>query len=422
MSVQLVGAGMTDNFYCAFEEKFRGSRDLVKSRLRVYLPFITPLLDEGVGGGAIDLGCGRGEWLELMREIDLGAYGVDLDRNMVNLCLALGLNASNKDAITFLSELPGESQLVVSAFQLVEHLDFNSTQVLVAEALRVLKPGGLLILETPNPENIAVATHNFYLDPTHIRPIPPHLLAFIPEFSGFSRVKTIRLQESEGISLKMSLTLCDVLEGASQDYAVLAQKGGTAPNPIQFDSSFDAEYGIDSATLASHYHLQQQRKFQQTESQVQQIEAIAQRAEAQAQRAEAQAQRAEDALLSLYNSRSWRITASLRWCGKAMRDYGVFKIIKAIYRCGPSFLQRLTMRTLTLIDNNPRCKKCIVRLAQKCGMHNFIELVRGMKWKILNKYTGHPPNDCTLTSQILLSRNAQQIYLNIKETIRGVRR
>ena len=126
--------------------------------------------------------------------------------------------------LLYLSALPDESQAVVSAFHVVEHITFDQLGTLVAEALRVLKPGGLLIMETPNPENIVVATRNFYLDPTHQRPIPSMLLAFVAEYAGFSRVKTLRLQESKELVNKGDVSLQDVFAGASPDYAVVAQK------------------------------------------------------------------------------------------------------------------------------------------------------------------------------------------------------
>ncbi|MGE9641913.1 class I SAM-dependent methyltransferase, partial [Escherichia coli] len=78
---------------------------------------------------------------------------------------------------------------------MVEHIGFANVQLLIEESFRVLKPGGLLILETPNPENIVVASSSFYLDPTHTQPIPNQLLAFLTEYTGFNRTKILRLQE-----------------------------------------------------------------------------------------------------------------------------------------------------------------------------------------------------------------------------------
>ena len=88
-----------------------------------------------------------------------------------------------------------DSLTVVSAFHVVEHIPFETLRQLVDEAYRVLKPGGLLILETPNSENLVVGTSSFYLDPTHQRPLPAQLLTFVVEYAGFERVKTLYLQE-----------------------------------------------------------------------------------------------------------------------------------------------------------------------------------------------------------------------------------
>ena len=213
-----------NNFYRSFEDRHRGSRELIKSRLNVYKQFIEPLLAIESNPCAIDLGCGRGEWLEVLGEIGINALGVDLDKGMRAACTEKGLSVVHGEAIEYLSALANESQLVVSAFHVVEHIPFEDLQRLTKEVHRVLRPGGLLIMETPNPENIFVATCNFYLDPTHIKPIPPDLLVFIAEYYGFSRAKIIRLQESKTVLQSQALTLNDVLGGASPDYAVVAQK------------------------------------------------------------------------------------------------------------------------------------------------------------------------------------------------------
>ncbi|EGR2520268.1 class I SAM-dependent methyltransferase, partial [Vibrio cholerae] len=184
---------MSEKFYRAFEDKYRGSRELIKERLEVYLSFVKPLLESHQDAKAVDLGCGRGEWLELLTQQGVDVTGIDLDKGMLEACHALGLPVIEGDALKYLADLPNESQSIISSFHMVEHISFEQLGTLVSEALRVLKPGGLLIMETPNPENILVSTRNFYLDPTHVRPIPPLLLSFVTEFSGFGRVKVLRL-------------------------------------------------------------------------------------------------------------------------------------------------------------------------------------------------------------------------------------
>ena len=184
----------TKDFYRAFEDKFRGPRELIKSRLEVYLPFVMPLKEIYDKCNVFYIGCGRGEWLEFMTENGFNATGVDIDDGMLAACKELGLNAINKDALLALKESPDESQVVVSGFHIAEHLPFDPLLRIIKEAKRVLKPGGLLILETPNPANIYVSSNSFYIDPTHNRPIPSELLSFLPEFYGFTRIKVLGLQ------------------------------------------------------------------------------------------------------------------------------------------------------------------------------------------------------------------------------------
>jgi glycosyltransferase involved in cell wall biosynthesis/SAM-dependent methyltransferase len=320
---------MSDGFYRAFENKYRGSRELIKTRLHAYIPFVEPLAEFYKGAQAIDLGCGRGEWLELMTEVGFKSHGVDLDEAMLSSCVELELSVSQGEAIAYLVALPSESQAIVSAFQVVEHISFEQLQTVVSEALRVLMPGGLLIMETPNPENIAVSTCGFYLDPTHQRPIPPQLLSFLPEYYGFERIKTIRLQESKSLIQSTSLTLQDVLEGVSPDYAVIAQKTAAANIFHKLDVAFEREYGLNLAMLASRYDSQIVSKIEHIQARAQQAEAHAQQAEAHAQQAEAHAQQLQQAFNETVNSTSWRITAPLRWC--RLQTSLVLKSLQSIY-------------------------------------------------------------------------------------------
>jgi len=246
---------MSDGFYRAFEDKHRGTLAQIKSAQRVYLPLIQPLTKLYQTPQAIDLGCGRGEWLELLVESGFEAQGIDLDDGMLAECRTRGLKVRTLDAITALKELPDESQAVVSGFHLAEHIPFEALQTLVQEALRVLKPAGLLILETPNPENITVGTNNFYLDPTHNRPLPPLLLSFLPEYYGFGRVKVLRLQEPVSLNQSRRFTIHDVLGGVSPDYAIVAQKGAPPSVLNEVGHALDLEYGVTLAQAAHQFEL-----------------------------------------------------------------------------------------------------------------------------------------------------------------------
>ena len=321
---------MSDDFYRAFEEKHRGPRELILSRLAIYRPFISPLKTIYPASPAVDLGCGRGEWLELLPDEGFSPLGIDQDEGMLQGCHEHNLPAQQGDAVAYLATLADDSQTIISAFHVVEHIPFDQLRTLVSEALRVLKPGGLLIMETPNPENIIVATRNFYLDPTHQRPLPPQLLSFLPEYYGFARTKILRIQESKELATNASPTLNDVLAGASPDYAVIAQKTAPAETLELFDKAFNQEYGLSLNTLAERYDASIEARATQAEVRATQAEARAAGAEALATQAEACATEAEAAthqalqkanewherVIAIHNSISWKITKPARALGR----------------------------------------------------------------------------------------------------------
>jgi O-antigen chain-terminating methyltransferase len=282
---------VTPDFYRAFEDRFRGAREVIKSRLRAYLPFVVPLRAARADCSAIDLGCGRGEWLELLGEAGIAARGVDTDEAMLDQARRANLRVEHAEANAALAKLPSDSHDIVSAMHVAEHLPFEDLLTLVREALRVLRPGGLLILETPDPDNLSVGASSFYLDPTHVRPLPAGLLAFLPEHYGFRRVKILRFQELPGLAESDRPSLLNVLRDASADFAVIAQKVGDERQLAGLDPAFERESGVTVEVLARRYDA-----------------AI----EARLGAAESQAAAAASRVEQLLQSRSWRITAPLR--------------------------------------------------------------------------------------------------------------
>jgi SAM-dependent methyltransferase len=190
---------LLDPLYASFEDQFRGDREEIKNRLRVYLPI---LREAAVTANVLDIGCGRGEWLELLKKEGVQARGVDRNRVFVEQCRQIGLEVEEQDALAYLRSVADKSLTVVTSFHLVEHLEFEELIRLLDEMIRVLKPGGLLILETPNPENFMVGSYSFYADPTHRNPIPSPTLQFLLESRGLDRVSVMKLRPWDAVKIE----------------------------------------------------------------------------------------------------------------------------------------------------------------------------------------------------------------------------
>ena len=165
--------------YLEFENVFRGPERVVRDRQQRYLRLI------GHRQPVLDLGCGRGEFLEVLRQDGLSAHGVDLDRAMVEHCRSKGLDVSEADVVDHLETLPDASVGVVFASQVIEHLPYPRLLRFLGAARAKLRPAGLLIVETPNP-HYPLALRNFWIDPTHQHPLFPEVVLALCRLSGFT--------------------------------------------------------------------------------------------------------------------------------------------------------------------------------------------------------------------------------------------
>ncbi len=228
------------DLYADFTDRFRGSTDEVTAKLTGYLPDVRRLVggagrSDDAGGGVVDVGSGRGEWLALLRDAGIPASGVDANSSFVEAGRVRGLELVHGDAVGHLRDLPSGSVDIVTAFHLIEHLDVEKLLALLAAARHALRPGGCVLLETPNPSNLRMGACDFYNDPTHRSPLPPALTEYLVSASGFDDVEVRLLHPNRspfehgggGDDQQVRQVVAQALYGP-QDYAVLGYK----PQPV----------------------------------------------------------------------------------------------------------------------------------------------------------------------------------------------
>ena len=221
-----------DRFYRDFEDAFRGASDDIIHRLEVHLEDILAVTADG--GRVLDLGSGRGELLALLAANGVDAYGVELSATMAQQCQERGLHVVTDDAISHLRSLPPACLAAVTGVHLAEHLGIDALLDVVDEARRVLRPGGILLLETPNPTTWHVGADLFYLDPTHLRPVHPLLVAFLLSNRGFVEVRTRMFHPYEASPPKPAADVDPAVAeqlarfaemwGGPQDYVVIGRQ------------------------------------------------------------------------------------------------------------------------------------------------------------------------------------------------------
>jgi O-antigen chain-terminating methyltransferase len=205
--------------WLAFAERFRGSEEYVKISQQIYA--------ERFAGchNVLDVGCGRGELLEVLKDAGIPARGIDANAECNTLCREKGLHADAADLFTYLANAKEAFDGIVCA-QVVEHLPPLRLPEFVRLASERLSPGGLLAIETPNPECLAILATHFWLDPTHTRPVPAPLLSFWMEEAGLGGIDVVPLNQASG-SIPALNSLPDDVHKAlfgGMDYAIFGRK------------------------------------------------------------------------------------------------------------------------------------------------------------------------------------------------------
>jgi SAM-dependent methyltransferase len=179
VSYALSGSRTHSHQYVSFEDAFRGESMLIAERQQLYLPLFLHRSD------VLDIGCGRGEFLRLLKNTSVSARGVDLNHAMVVHCQEAGLDAIEADALDYLRGLSADALGGLMAAQVVEHLQPDYLIQLLQEAFRVLRPGSPVVLETINVASWYAFFSSYIRDITHARPLHPDTLRFLVLAAGF---------------------------------------------------------------------------------------------------------------------------------------------------------------------------------------------------------------------------------------------
>ncbi len=214
--------------YFDFENHFRGSLEHIRKAQEIYLKYFAG------HSNVIDLGCGRGEFLELLKENGIDAQGVDFYEEFVEMCRLKDLKVTHGDALDFLREQ--EKVGGIFAAQLIEHLSVDQLVTLCELAFEKLEEGGYVILETPNPASLSIFTKSFYIDPSHNKPVHPFTAQYILQRAGFKKVEILYTETSKvpiGIppiemenmdEFNCAMKHVENMLFGSQDYAVIAMR------------------------------------------------------------------------------------------------------------------------------------------------------------------------------------------------------
>ena len=240
------GATLDSYKYVGFEDQFRGSQDVIRARLESYLPYFEAT---AASGDVLDVGCGRGEFIDLLNARGIPARGIDLNHEMAEVCRARGLNIIEADAVGYLTTLPDGSLRGIFAAQVVEHLEPPYLLKFLELAFVKLRPGGRLVLETLNPACWMAFFESYIRDITHKWPLHPETLKYLVTASGFSRadieyrspvapedrLQPILVPEGADLAIRdLAETFNSNVEKLNarmftfMDYAVVAEKTGVA--------------------------------------------------------------------------------------------------------------------------------------------------------------------------------------------------
>jgi len=405
------------NFYFDFENRHRGTREQILERLKFYEPLVRFISKKysNEKPKAVDLGCGRGEFLEFLINYGFEVEGVDINKENIKLVKELGLSATEGDILKFLKGLSEKKYELVSLIHVIEHLPFEYTFQLFSEVSRVLKPGGIFIVEFPYTKNLMIGAYSFWIDPTHLRPVHPELLEFIGKRNGLIISKSFPIN---GVKKIDSFSI-ESLFYFSPDVSVVFVKDSENElylenvkevlTQLSLNASLDFEdvanlLKRDLRNLDHKLNFLSEKFAKEMEPQLLDLQskltAIWNKlnflSEKFAKEMEPQLLDLQSKLTAIWNSKPWRF---YRWLGKKKRS--LFNFIKKIKFF---FNERLFIHLASYLNSKPKLKETVKFLIKKMPA-----VERKLKSKI-NKLNTSPSNFQENSEQILITNYEAQIF------------
>jgi O-antigen chain-terminating methyltransferase len=221
---------ISPELYMKLEARFRGDLEVIKARQSQYIPFVEHCITPE--HPALDLGCGRGEWLTVLRDHGLHGSGIDGNRVAVDACRKSGLLVECDDIFTALKRQAPQSLGCITLFQVLEHLPFELVLEILELSRAALIDGGVLIAEIPNSKTLRVGASTFWIDPTHERPLFPDVLQFLAQEARFTVIRTqtstplTTPPDLSGVSPEIAKTLLEIHSSINGDgdFAIIATR------------------------------------------------------------------------------------------------------------------------------------------------------------------------------------------------------
>ncbi len=213
--------------YVGFEKKFYGDHETLQPKHSQYIDHFHGVDD------VLDIGCGSGAFLTLLKKRGIKAHGIDINPNVVKDCAQHDLSVERADAIPYLSKQKNKTYGAITCFHVIEHMHPEDCLKFLRLCFKKLKPGGKLILETPNTTMLGILNKGFYMDPTHIRPVHPETVEFVLRDLGFKKIKVHtssqlpegdRLKSVSDPDMNFNVQMLNRALFGDQDVSIIAKK------------------------------------------------------------------------------------------------------------------------------------------------------------------------------------------------------